>query len=319
MADFPRDLLDRPAFLTASTVALAYLDDAVAAAARLGDRSDAAALHDFRVAIRRLRVTVRAYPGLHESVSRKQRRRLRKLVRATNPARDAEVQLAWFRDRSRRFTPAERTALGPVRARLRDRRRRVMAETRAELQERFEKLERKLRRRLTALRSDTGRHEAPFRAVAAGTLMKHAADLAGRLGEASQSADPAELHATRVAAKRLRYLLEPVESGLAAGAALVRRLKDLQDLFGKLTDAHELEVVLREAGAGAAPAANLLRTEVAALFTRLQDEWSSAGPDLERQIGAAAQQLRPAKQALRLPGRRRRRLRRAVVGDFTGA
>ncbi len=108
MADFTRELLDRPAVLAASAVALAYLDDAVAAAKRLSDRSDAEALHDFRVTIRRLRVTLRTYPSLQASVSRKLRRRLRRLVRATNPARDAEVQLAWFVERARRFTPVER-------------------------------------------------------------------------------------------------------------------------------------------------------------------------------------------------------------------
>ncbi len=317
MADFTRELLDRPAVLAASAVALAYLDDAVAAATRLSDGSDAEALHDFRVTIRRLRVTLRTYPGLHASVSRKQRRRLRRLVRATNPARDAEVQLAWFVERSPRFTPLERAGLGPLRARLRARRRRVMAATRDELQERFEKLERKLRRRLTTLRSDAGPHEAPFRAVAAATLVQHASDLAGRLSATSPSSAPAELHATRIAAKRLRYLLEPVQSGLSDGAALVRRLKDLQDLFGALTDAHDLEVVLREAGEGAAPAANLLQAEVAALFIKLLHEWSTAGPDLERQIGAAVRQLRPTRKAPRPPARRRR-LRGAVVGDFTG-
>jgi CHAD domain-containing protein len=317
MAEFTRDLLDHPAVLAASTVALAYLDDAVAAAARLHDRRDAEALHDFRVAIRRLRVTIRAYPGLHESVARKQRRRLRKLVRTTNPARDAEVQLAWFLERSPRFTTSERAGLGPLRARLRGRRRRVMTATREELQARFEKLERKLRRRLTTLQSHAGPHEAPFRAVAAATLVQHASDLAGRLAEASSAAVPAELHATRIAAKRLRYLLEPVESGLADGASLVRRLKDLQDLFGALTDAHDLEVVFGEAGEGTAPAVKLLQAEVAALFVRLQDEWSNAGPDLERQVAAAAKQLRPAKNPPRPPPRRRR-LRRAVVGDFPG-
>ena len=316
MADFTRDLLDHSAVLAASTVALAHLDDAVAAAARLPDRSDAEALHDFRVAIRRLRVTMRAYPGLHESVARKQRRRLRKLVRTTNPARDAEVQLAWLLERSPHFTAPERAGLGPLRARLRGRRRRVMTATREGLQARFEKLERKLRRRLTTLQSDAGPNEAPFRTIAAATLVQHASDLAGRLAETSPTAAPAELHATRIAAKRLRYLLEPVESGLADGASLIRRLKDLQDLFGALTDAHELEVVLGEAGEGAAPAVKLLQAEVAALLVTLQDEWSKAGPDLERQVAAAAKQLRPAKSPPRPPPRRR--LRRAVVGDFTG-
>jgi CHAD domain-containing protein len=192
-----------------------------------------------------------------------------------------------------------------------------MADTRGELQQRFEKLERKLRRRLTALQSKAGPEERPFRAVAAATLVEHAGELAARLSAAAPETEPAELHATRIAAKRMRYLLEPLEPGLSASVALVRRLKDLQDLFGELTDAHELDTVLREAGDAAVPAASLLHTEVATLFTRMQEEWSTAGPELEREIGAVARQLRPTPKAPRPPARRRR-LRRAVVGDFTG-
>ena len=277
MANFTAALLDRPAVQSAATVALAYLDDAAAAAARLDDRTDADALHDFRVALRRLRVTVRAYPGVHESVPKKQRSKLRKLARSTNAARDAEVQIAWFRDRSARFTPTERAALGPLRARLRARRRKALTDTHRAVPERFGKLERKLRRHLTELQSRAGGHEAPFRVVAVGTLVQHVAELGSRLRSASPSSAPAELHATRIAAKRLRYLLEPVRSGMPNGNRLVQRLKDLQDLLGALTDAHELELVLADGGADATTATNLLRAEVAALFTKLRDEWSTAG------------------------------------------
>ncbi len=315
MADLTRALLDRPAVLAAGIVALAHLDDATAAAARLGDRTDPEALHDFRVAVRRLRATLRAYPGLRERVPGKQRRQLRKLARATNSAREAEVQIAWFRERSPGFTLSERAALGPLRGRLRARRRRAVAATQPKLQERFGKLERKLRRRLIAVQSDAGSDEAPFREVAAATLLQHANDLKRRFGAVLPASGPVELHAARIAAKRLRYLLEPVASSLANGRPLVQRLKELQDLLGALTDAHELEPLLKEAGAGAAPAANLLRNEVAALFTQLRDEWSEAGPALEREVAAAARQLRPARKTPPAPPRRRR-LRRGVVGDF---
>ena len=137
MAEFTSELLDRPAVQGACAVALAYLDDATAAALRLGDGSDREALHAFRVAIRRLRVTVRAYPGIHESVPRKQRRRLRELARATNAARNAEVQIAWFNERSARFTPAQRAALAPFRARLRARGNAEAAQERQKPQSRF--------------------------------------------------------------------------------------------------------------------------------------------------------------------------------------
>jgi len=307
MADFVAEILDQPAVRAASAIALAYLDDAVSAAARLSDRTDREALHDFRVALRRLRVTVRAYPGLHESVPRKQRRRLRKLVRATNAARDAEVQVAWFRDRSARFTRAQRAALAAVRARLRARRRQELAHAEDGLQQQFAKIERKLRRRLTALQRDAGAHQAPFRAVAAATLVQHANELSARL--ATASTDPAELHATRIAAKRLRYLLEPAVPGLLDGNGMLDRLKTLQDLFGALTDAHELEVQLLEAGAAVVPALSLLHEESAALFGTLREEGTAAGPALKRQLEAAVRRLRPAvatPPSLRQRGRRPR-------------
>ena len=317
MADFTAALLDRPAVQAACAVALAYLDDARAAAARLSNRTDAEALHDFRVAIRRLRVTVRAYPSLYESVPKKRRRRLKQLARATNAARDAEVQLAWFRDRSAQFTPAQRAALGAFRARLRARRRRAHVHAQLKLQRLFDKLERKLRRQLAAVQSDTGAGKPLFRAIAAATLVQHATALSARLAGVSASTDATALHATRIAAKRLRYLLEPVGPGLPHARKLVQRLKSLQDLFGELTDAHVLETELRGGGDGTAAATNVLRDEVAALFRKLENEGSTAARELQREVAMAARQLRPAARAPRAPAKRRR-LRRALLGDLAG-
>lgn len=324
MAEFTADLLDRPAVKGACAVALAYLDDASAAAVRFGDGSDREALHAFRVAIRRLRVTVRAYPGIHESVPKKQRRRLRNLARATNAARDAEVQIEWFNERSARFTPAQRAALAPFRARLRARRRSEIAHAQQKLQRWFGNLERKLRHRLTALQVDAGPHEAPFRAIAAATLVQYAGELEARLAEATQSTDADQLHATRIAAKRLRYLLEPLEPGLrdgagaggaggAGGAPLMERLKQLQDLFGALTDAHELEVTFQREGAAVAAAAGVLHDEVTTVFDEFRNRWSPTGFGLERDVEAAVRRLRPTAKAarpprsLQQPARRRRR------------
>jgi CHAD domain-containing protein len=297
MPDFPSDLLDRPAAEAAGIMASRYLDEAAAAAARLNDRSDAEALHDFRVAVRRLRVTLRAYPGLHEGVPKKYRRRLRKLVRATNAVRDAEAQIAWLGDRSAQFTPPQRAALAALRSRLRARRRRAQAHTHVESQRRFTKLEPKIRRALVALLSKAGAHEPRFRAIAAATLVQYAVDLRKRL-EDSAATSPADLHATRIAAKRLRYLLEPVEQRLARGSALVDRLKQLQDLFGGLTDAHELRGELRRAAttdqpAGITAAKTLLEAEVKGFLTTVREDWSGAGGELEQEVAAAVRQLRP--------------------------
>ncbi len=292
MAEFSADLLEQPAVQAASIVALAHLDAAAAAATRINDRTDHDALHDFRVAIRRLRVTIRAYPGLHESVVKKQRRRLRKLARATNTARDTEVQLAWFRTRLSRFTPEDRATLAPLRARLRSRRRRESARTQVELLRQFGKIERKLRRRLVDAR-DSGAHETQFRGIAAATLVQYANDLSTRLRVLTPASKATDVHATRIAAKRLRYLLEPLRAIIADAPPVVDRLKTLQDVLGELTDGHTLEAVLKEAGDVAATAGTVLREESAALFATLAQEWLQAGPELVRQIDQVAQQLRP--------------------------
>jgi CHAD domain-containing protein len=306
-----------PVAQSAAQIARSYLDDATAAAARLGDRADAEALHDFRVAIRRLRATVGAYTALHDGVSRKQRRRLRKLARATNAARDAEVQLAWFRNRSARFTPAHRAALAPVRARIRARRRREQIRSHAKLLRRFEKLDRKLRHRLTTLESSGSDHHAHFGATAAAALVRHAEDLGARLGAATSvsQAPPAELHATRIAAKKLRYLLEPLQAGVPSAQVLLKRLKQLQDLLGEINDAHVLSDELDRAGVSTAT--DVLRDELASLFTTLQSDWGKAGPDLQRAVAAAAGHLQPATSARpgthRAAARRRERRREDVT------
>jgi hypothetical protein len=49
--------------------------------------------------------------------------------------------------------------------------------------------------------------------------------------------DRAEAHATRIAAKRLRYLLEGVADAAHAAKALIEELKALQDTLGELHDA----------------------------------------------------------------------------------
>ena len=52
--------------------------------------------------------------------------------------------------------------------------------------------------------------------------------------------DERPAHRARIAAKRLRYILEPAEASAAEARKAVRALKSLQDLLGELHDAHVL-------------------------------------------------------------------------------
>ena len=83
----------------------------VADAAQSGDVE---ALHDFRVAIRRLRSLLRAYQDLTDAaIPRRLRRGLRALARATNASRDLEVKLAWLEAEKASLKPRERTGERP--------------------------------------------------------------------------------------------------------------------------------------------------------------------------------------------------------------
>src|SRR5690606_6756956 len=152
----------------ARRVALRYLEQAAAACERLGDARDAEALHDLRVAVRRLRSCIRAYePLLAESVTKKQRRRLAKITRRTGPGRDAEVLLGWLAERA---GPDEPPA-AVLRERLEAQRDEAYAELRDELARRFTRVQDKLQRRLASYTIRVVGHESadpPFARFTAG-------------------------------------------------------------------------------------------------------------------------------------------------------
>ena len=92
-----KGLLALPADRGIRMIALELLDDAATAADRLTREHDERALHDFRVALRRLRSWLRAFKReLKGSVHGKDRRLLRRVADATNFGRETDVQIAWL-------------------------------------------------------------------------------------------------------------------------------------------------------------------------------------------------------------------------------
>jgi len=267
-AALPADLLALPAGEAARRIALAELARAEAARAALAAGEDPEALHDFRVALRRLRSQVRAYRDeIARAMGRKLRRRLRRLAAATNPGRDAEVGIALLDDLAGTADAAERRAAEPLRARLVARRdeayRALLADGLAE----FDELAGRLRDRLASwtveVRLDGGEDERPrpFRAALGEELARHADRLLGALERLGRPPDPAAAHRARIEAKRLRYLLEPVAPVLAPAREPVRGLRELQDLLG---GANDLAVLAAELAAEAAEAERSLVTSTAA-------------------------------------------------------
>lgn len=237
----PADLLLRDADEAARLVALSFLDEARAAAARLHEDDDAEALHDFRVAVRRLRSTVRAYEKqLATAVPKKRARALKAIQTETSGARDAEVIAAWLAAEREHLDAAGREAADRLVDLFRDQRGATDdAGATERARDAFTKLEPRLRRRLALVPLDHGAMAPPsLGVVAAGLARLHAAQLASSIEVIAGPDDAERAHAARIAGKRLRYLLEPLRERVPAASELVRRLKGLQDVLGELHDLH---------------------------------------------------------------------------------
>jgi CHAD domain-containing protein len=241
----PSDLLERSAQESSRLIALSYLDQIERARKRLTDSRDAEALHDFRVGLRRLRSCTRAYRvQLEGSVTKKMRQRLRKLTRATNTGRDAEVHLAWFRKQSERLGTEDMQGLFWLIGRLEERKHETLDQAAAEVGQQFGKAATKLRQRLGTLQVAIGtgprKKQATFGQVTGELIQQQTAVLAADLERVREAANVREAHRARISIKRLRYLLEPVARHTPRARGLVTRLKEAQDLLGTLHDMHVL-------------------------------------------------------------------------------
>ena len=239
MSDPDSGRLQAPAGPALAAHGLALLATAARERERLTGGLDESALHDFRVALRRLRSLLRVYRD-EIRVPRKLLRRLRRLARETGALRDAEVQLAWLEGVKASLTPSEGRGRGWLAARLKETRKEARAELAARLAERFDRLEPDLRERLTARTTTSIPGDETIGAAVGALVPALAARLAAALDGVRSVDHQAEAHLARIAAKRLRYALEPVAEGHADVRALGAELVQLQDLLGAMHDAELL-------------------------------------------------------------------------------
>jgi CHAD domain-containing protein len=258
-------LLRQPVARAVRVVALSLLGEANAAAARLrvappgGDDSapqDEQALHDFRVAVRRLRSWLRAWESwLGDSLSRKTMRRLRKIARVTGPARDAEVHLAWLAEQRRALRGRQRVGLSWMIDMLTSKQTAAIANA-VHAAHRFGPVHDKASARLNVYTLSIHPVETDDRelfAPALAQLVRHQTGIVRRrLASIHTFGDQADAHRARIAVKRLRYLLEPAARAGDGGSAIIDRLKELQDVLG---DLHDVHVFAEEIAAAAETAA----------------------------------------------------------------
>jgi len=236
--------------------------------ARQGDET----LHDFRVALRRVRSHLRAYRK-QLPLAKKPRKRLRDLARRTNPARDAEVALAWLSAEYAALDAGERADAQSFIASVADEVERAHRGLADELVAAWPPLARPLRRQLHGCIKDhrrgrvKGQHS--FGRTTASLVDKRARRLEKALRRIGSRTDACAIHRARIQAKRLRYLLEPWRGAVAPAGELVERLRRLQDVTGDLHDAQLLGERLQDALGRAPDGAFATRPGLARLAARL--------------------------------------------------
>jgi CHAD domain-containing protein len=248
----PVPLWPGPVEAGARAIATRHLDAAAGALARLAGGADAEALHDFRVALRRLRSALRAYLGhLDPEVTPTALEQAGALASRTGRARDAEVQIEWLRTQLAGRNAARSAAAQHLIQRLEALVARARRAGSGGLARDFAELE-------SALRPALATYSAPvsgigplpgrsFGEVSAELLRAALDELFASLGRVHGEQDEEPAHRARIEAKRLRYLLEPFAREVRGVSSILRRMRRLQDLLGDLNDLRVLRASLARA------------------------------------------------------------------------
>lgn len=320
------ELLNEPVERAVRIVALRLLERAEKARSRLEHATDPDALHDLRVAVRRLRSWLRSMrPWLRGSAPKKSLRRLERVARVTGASRDAEVHLEWLRAQRSALSARQRHGLSWLVERVEEEKREndnIVATKCARAFDRArEALARKLPSYIARIDSDAAAPPHLFADVLAELLRAQAGVLARRLTRIEDLDDAKRIHKARLTGKRLRYLAEPIAEFVDGGTELVEHLAQLQDALGDWHDVHVFssaivdasETAAREApvpsepaepnesGARREPRQQDIRLGLLALAGRLQERghqafieirqrWSDPAP-IVAEIEAVAQAL----------------------------
>jgi CHAD domain-containing protein len=220
-------------------VAQQLLSDLVDESVRLGEHPEA--LHDFRVALRRLRSWLRAFrPWLRDTVRKRTYRELAAIADASSAGRDAEVALKWLG--SLELPPRAATGVHHLAARVRRDERKATRAFHAHVDADFPGIVRRLGKQLASYRVNVAPDDPvavpTMAAVLSETVRQHAVRFDSAVRSVSSADDETDAHDARIAGKRLRYLLEQFDDPRAGD--LVKQLAGIQDALGELHDTHVL-------------------------------------------------------------------------------
>jgi CHAD domain-containing protein len=273
------------------------------ARARAGDEKG---IHQTRVATRRLREALPLLVAAGAGGAGAVRRALRRLTRALGPVREIDVGRRVLQDLARRhrWPPTTAARVDAHFAALRTHRLEALLDEvdrldGARLAERLDAV-------LAAVDADAPRAAALVFLVP--RVRGRARALGQRIDAAGTLYSVQPLHDVRLAAKKLRYLLELAAAATGAAVAPeVRRLKRVQTVLGRLHDLHVVQHGLQEVAAGRAD--GLLARRLAQMDRDVEADCRELHARYLRAAPALAAQARQlAREGAALPASRRARM-----------
>jgi CHAD domain-containing protein/CYTH domain-containing protein len=242
----PAPLLTQPAPDAARALALSFLARVASAREQLRlDVRNVEAVHDARVAITRLRATLRVYHEvLDGSFGKRGRRALRRMNRALGTIRDLDVQRSWLTQHVETMPELAGEGARHVLSALERKRDKRAQHIDALLTRHFDSAHESWQHRLRHYRERrvVGEpvHIEPLAAVLVQQLHHTLHRFEQAVHDAAEHPDSERLHAARIAIKRLRALLVPWLDEVPNVRALYDVLSAAQDALGNTRDAQLL-------------------------------------------------------------------------------
>jgi CHAD domain-containing protein len=210
-------------------------DDVVRARRRVLRRGSGEAIHDLRVATRRLQAALEVFGArLPERPRRRLDRRARKIRRQLGAARNARVLLGLLRRfRAHPGTAENRFVAGLVRRLDRS----AGSSGRSKGRRTLPGVRKRIQALLRAMADRAGSAAAP-----AGAALQGRVEAVLRAGSVARQGDPESMHRLRIAVKRYRYVLEVLaEAGAPMPRPAIGEARALQRELGRL---HDLDVLI---------------------------------------------------------------------------
>jgi CHAD domain-containing protein len=253
---------------------------------------DGGAVHDMRVAARRMRAALRIFHEHLPPESQPLRGEIRDVARALGALRDLDLMIEQVREWSRRRLNGDPDAARSVLALLARHRAKALVEVVAHLDsDRYRSLIADMTSILDTPAAATGTG-LTIGEMAPDLIRSQAKEVRKAAARASRSGAPGDYHGLRIRCKRLRYSIEFLGDLYGPpGQKMIRSLVRVQDCLGEYQDAQagiaQMRKLVEEGGSSLLPRTTLMLGEIIQCYRGAARRRLASLPKRLRRIGGS--------------------------------